>query len=124
MEVKEMIEFLKLGNLRVIENSQRDYGISHTCKNTVIYFTKEGSSIYDSYGNYKDSKTYNDLLIRLSRIVRIEKKMYGEYFPIWTKEDGLITQTEKFVKLRGRYYTINFLEQLIDKISEFKKLNI
>jgi hypothetical protein len=50
--------------------------------------------------------------------------MDSEYFPIWTKEEGIINQSENFVKLKDRYYTITFLEQLIDKINEFKKINI
>jgi len=122
MEIKEMIELLKHGDIRVFDESQSEYSISHTCNNTVIYFWRGG--YYTSYSNTEETKTYNELVERLSRIIRVEKRIDSEYYPIWTKEDGLITQTEQFVRLKGRYYTINFLEQLIDRIYDFKKINI
>lgn len=122
MEVKEMIDLLKSGGIRVYDVSQSEYSISHTCNNTVIYFSNGG--FYTSYSNIEGRKTYDELVEQLSRIIRIEKRIDSEYYPIWTKEDGLITQTEQFVRLNGRYYTINFLEQLIEKINDFKKINL
>jgi hypothetical protein len=127
MEAKEMIEYLKQDDLKVIFESQVESKIRHTCNNTKIYFYYDGGT-YDSFGNEVNPEHggYNSTLLdMLSRIIRIEKTIDSkEYFPIWTKEDGEITQSDKFVKLNGRYYTIKFLEQLIDKISEFKKINI
>lgn len=122
MDVKEMIDLLKSGGIRVFDVSQSEYSISHTCNNTVIYFSNGG--FYTSYSNIEGRKTYDELVEQLSRIIRIEKRIDSEYYPIWTKEDGLITQTEQFVRLKGRYYTINFLEQLIEKINDFKKINL
>lgn len=126
MEPIEMIEFLKreskLGNVRV-EDSYGIYEISHTCNDTVIYFWAGGC--YASYNNHdENNSSYQGLLKRLTQVNRIEKYMDKQYYPIWTKEDGLITQTESFVILNGRYYTIKFLEQLLDKITDFKKINI
>ena len=117
-----MIEFLKQDGIHVIDASQNEYSISHTCNNTNMYFWRGG--FYDSYGNSEGANGYDNLLKRLSTIIRIEKRIDSEYYPIWTKEDGMINQTDKFVKLKGRYYTVEFLEQLIDKIIEFKKINI
>ena len=60
----------------------------------------------------------------LNKISRVERKIEKEYLPIWTKEDGLIENNEKFIKIKGKYYTIKFIENLFDKISEFKKINL
>ena len=38
MDIKEMIELLKIGDIRVFDVSQSVYTISHTRSNTVIYF--------------------------------------------------------------------------------------
>ena len=122
MEAKEMIDLLKLGRIRVITENQTVYDVAHTCNNTNTYLWSNGR--YNAYGNYEGANGYDQLLTVLSRIIRIEKKIGTEYYPIWTKEDGVITQSDKFVKLKGRYYTTEFLEQLIDKIIEFKNINI
>jgi hypothetical protein len=122
LEANKMIELLKKGDIRVVMESQSIFTISFTCNNRVIYFHNSGS--YDSYSVNPSGLSYKNLLGRLSSIIRIEKIIDSEYYPIWTKEDGEIIRGENFVKLRGRYYTIYFLEQLIDKISEFKKMNI
>lgn len=123
MDIKEMIELLKIGDIRVFDVSQSVYTISHTRNNTVIYFWDE-YRFYKSYNNIEGLPSYDELVELLSSIVRIEKKFDSEYYPIWTKEDGLITQTEQFVRLKGRYYTITFLEQLIDKVKDLKKINL
>ena len=117
-----MIELLKLGAIRVIDENQNEYTITHTCNDTNTYFWKGG--FYAAYRNIDDCEQFKFLAQRLTEIIRIEKFMDSEYYPIWTKEEGLITQNENFVKLNGRYYTIAFLEQLLDKITEFKRINI
>jgi hypothetical protein len=122
MEVNEMIELLKQGSIRVITDNQTAYFVTHTCNNTNTYFWNNGR--YIAYGNYEGANGYDQLQTVLSRVIRIEKHIDTDYYPIWTKEDGVITQSDKFVKLKGRYYTTAFLEQLIDKIIEFKKINI
>ena len=126
MDKKEIIELLKQGSIKVIEKNQQEYRITHTCNNTTIYFWLTGNDgLYSSYvNNDENCVTYHYLLKRLDDVIRIEKEFDNEYFPIWTKEDGLINQSEIFVKLNGRYYTIKFLEQLLLKIKEFKKINI
>lgn len=115
MEVKEMIQFLNQESIQVIYDSEQVFSISHTsCK---IYFWNGG--FYNSYEENDER-----LISVLSSIVRIEKKIDSEFYPIWTKEDGIINQNENFVKLNGKYYTIKFLELLIEQIREFKKINI
>lgn len=122
MKTNEMIELLKGGAVKVIDENQLEYTITHTCNNTNTYFWRGG--FYSAYRNIDDCNEYRQLEKLLSQIIRIEKYIDSEYYPIWTKEDGLITQTEHFVKLHDRYYTISFLEKLIDKVKEFKKINL
>ncbi len=122
MEALEMIEFLKQGSIRVVGSNQSVYTINHTSNDTVIYFWNSG--YYSSFSNEPEGRNYNSLLEKLSTIIRIEKEMDSEYYPIWTKEDGIIQQGENFVRLKGRYYTVRFLEKLIDQIIDFKKINI
>ena len=98
MEAKEMIELLKLGDIRVVDQSQVEYEIKHTCHDTTVYFWNGGN--YSSYDKENEEK-YAKLVERLSRIVRIEKEINSKYYPIWTKEDGLIPQNEYFVRLKG-----------------------
>ena len=91
-----------------------DFNLSHS----VVYFK--------GVTNYKQLDTANkgEISDYLSNIVRIERQFEGETHPIWTIEDGIISQNEKFVRLHGKFYTIKFLEELIDKIKEIKNLNI
>ncbi len=127
MEPKEMIEFLKQDSLRVFEGSYTVYDIRHTNSETTIYFWNFNGypNSYSSYvNNQEDSGSYQSLLKRLSEITIIEKRIDSEYYPIWTKEDGLITQNENFVRINGRYYTIKFLEQLLSNISESDSIKI
>jgi hypothetical protein len=35
-----------------------------------------------------------------------ERRFEKEYLPIWTKEDGIIQNDEKFIKIKGKYYRI------------------
>jgi hypothetical protein len=127
MEPKEMIEFLKQGSLKVYEGKDMVHTISHTCNGTNIYFYDHRSSqtYYSSYNNNnEESESYQQLLKRLQGIHRIEKLIDSKYYPIWTKEDGIIIQSDKFVKLNGKYYTIKFLEKLLKKFKDFQNINI
>lgn len=65
-----------------------------------------------------------ELTKRLNDVVRIEISHNGDYYPVWTKEDGIIELNQMFVRLNGRYYTIPFLEDLINKVQDFKTINI
>ena len=51
----------------------------------------------------------------------VEKKFGEERYPIWTIDDGIIEDFTHFVKIRGKYYTINQIECIFDKIEEIKK---
>lgn len=123
METMDMIKFLRQDinddSIRVICDTEEVYRIEN--KSNSIYFWRGNYELFDIYEDI--NKLDHKLIKKLSKIVRIEKKMDSDFFPIWTKEDGLINQTENFVKLNGRYYTIKFLEQLLIKIQEIKKIN-
>lgn len=56
-------------------------------------------------------------------MVRIEIIHNDEYYPVWTEEDGIIQLNQAFVRLNGRYYTIPFLEGLINKFNDIKAIN-
>ena len=123
MDTMDMIRFLRQDlsddSIRVITDTDDIYRIEN--KSHSIYFWKYGYTLFDIYDDI--NKLDKNLIDKLSKIVRIEKKIDSEFFPIWTKEEGLITQTDQFVRLNGRYYTIKFLEQLLTKIQEIKQLN-
>jgi hypothetical protein len=123
MDTLDMIRFLRQDlsddSIRVISDTDDIYRIQN--RSHSIYFWKFG---YERFDIYEDiNKLDQKLIIKLSNIVRIEKKIDSDYLPIWTKEEGLITQTDQFVRLNGRYYTIKFLEQLLTKIQEIKQFN-
>lgn len=84
--------------------------------NCSIYFQREGT--YNRFELDEDeriAKYLNDF------VVRIEKKMDDEYFPIWTREDGIIEDYSHFVKVRGKYYSIKQLESIFEEIEAIKK---
>ncbi|HAH22806.1 MAG TPA: hypothetical protein DCL77_03415 [Prolixibacteraceae bacterium] len=123
MEPTEMIKLIIDGTIRVFFDGSEYSFTPELNRNNTFYFWLNPQS-YDSYKNVKIDHPDANLIARLSTLTRIEKLMGSEYYPIWTKEDGLITQTENFVRLNGRYYTIQFLEELLDKITDFKRINI
>ena len=87
---------------------------------------------FNNYGNricFSNNRAYawydftlkdDGLIERLSYITRVEKNIDGQFYPIWTKEDGEFENTVNFVKLNGRYYSIVFLEQLLNIIAKVK----
>lgn len=84
--------------------------------NCSVYFQREGT--YNRFELDEDeriAKYLNDF------VVRIEKKMDDEYFPIWTREDGIIEDYSHFVKVRGKYYSIKQLESIFEEIETIKK---
>ena len=86
--------------------------------NCSIYFQREGGGTYNRFELDEDeriAKYLDDF------VVRIEKKMDDEYFPIWTREDGIIEDYSHFVKVRGKYYSIKQLESIFEEIETIKK---
>ena len=84
--------------------------------NCSIYFQREGT--YNRFELDEDeriAKYLDDF------VVRIEKKMDDEYFPIWTREDGIIEDYSHFAKVRGKYYSIKQLESIFEEIETIKK---
>lgn len=119
-----LLELIKENGLLVYEESGV-YVIQLNTSNTSIYFTQNGGNeYYTRYSLSKEDKTYISLIERLTKINRVEKKIENEYLPIWTIEDGLIENNEKFIRIKGKLYTIRFIENIFDKISEFKKINL
>ncbi|WP_104381715.1 hypothetical protein [Sphingobacterium sp. HMA12] len=116
MELEKFIRDLKKDWVKVVEESQRIQYIEISGAFTFWNQNRRTSPYTTLYGD--------ELAEKLDKIIRIEIRQEGEYYPVWTREDGIIDLNEKFVRLNGRYYTIPFLENLINKIDEFKRLNI
>ena len=49
------------------------------------------------------------------KVVRIENEINGEWKPVYTKFDGVITPEEPLVKVGSKYYTLKFLEDIINQ---------
>lgn len=97
-------------------------------------FSYNGSSIY--FRHFNGQQTYStydrfywsqeeDILKYMDNIVRIDKNMDGEYYPLWTIEEGFVKEGQSFIKLNGKYYSSTFLEKLLNSITEIRSnLNI
>jgi hypothetical protein len=57
----------------------------------------------------------------MDRIVRVDEYMSGEYYPVWTLEEGFVQEGQTFIKLKGKYYSAKFLEKLLDQIADIQK---
>ena len=123
METQEIIKFLQQDNLRVVTSYHKTFYVKHTGTFDAIYFNTLGTQ-YKSYSVSINHPNYQSLERQIQSIIRIEKKLDEEYYPIWTKNDGFITESDKFVKLKGKYYTHRFLEKLIDILVDFKEITL
>lgn len=121
MKPEQIIELLKEPNLRVFDKNNVEYMVKHSSGYNTIYFWAGG--FYDRFAT-EIEEDYKNLIQWVPNLQRIEKEMDSEYLPIWTKVDGIIDINEKFVRLNGRYYTINYLEKLLDKIKDFKNIEL
>jgi hypothetical protein len=119
MEPKELYEFLLEGyspsnSIWVYFEIGQPRRFWH---NSVSVYFQDEAGYYDSFGLCEKENIYK----YVSRIVRVEKKFGEERYPIWTIDDGIIEDFTHFVKIRGKYYTINQIECIFDKIEEIKK---
>ncbi len=114
MNKEEILSLLDQDSIRIVTDFQ-----------AIQYAEVSGSSVYFRFipnsggqGPYERfSRSDEKLDQRLNSIIRIEKKYNDRYYPIWTKDDGIIDINEKFVRLNGKFYTIAFLEDLLRKNS-------
>jgi len=51
------------------------------------------------------------------KVVRIEKEINGEWKPVYTKYDGIISSDEPMAKIGYRYYTEKYLQHILDKFA-------
>ena len=119
MTQEEKLEFLKeLNRARVYYNwgdsAEFDYN------NFSVYFRHyNGRNSYSTYDRF--SWTEKDAILSyMDLIVRIDKKLDTEYYPLWTVEEGFVKEGETFIKLRGKYYSATFLEKLLDSVDRLK----
>ncbi|MBQ7422184.1 MAG: hypothetical protein IJV27_08595 [Prevotella sp.] len=95
-----------------------DFGGCRDCwhNSGSIYFQQANGGFYDRFSLNDNEKIAN----YLSHVVRVEKSFDGEYYPIWTREDGVIEDFTRFVKVRGKYYSIKQLESIFERIETLK----
>jgi len=115
MEQKELFELLLKAKSSVV---YYDNGESRNCWSNTgsIYFQLLNCSYYDRFGLTEEEKLFK----YLEKIVRVEKKIDGNKYPIWTKDDGVIEDYRHFVEIKGKYYTIKQLEHIFEEIEEIK----
>jgi len=119
MTREEKLEFLKsLKRARVYyeagNSAEFDYNDSS------VYFRHyNGGKSYQNYDRYYWDET-EKILSYMDLIVRIDKKLDSDYYPLWTVEEGFVKEGETFIKLRGKYYSATFLEKLLDSIDRLK----
>lgn len=51
------------------------------------------------------------------KVVRIEKEINGEWKPVYTKFDGIISSNEPMAKIGYKYYTEKYLQHILDKFA-------
>ena len=119
MNLEQFIRDLNEGWVKVVDQDQRVSYVERKRLVSSFYFWSEPrwAPPYDVFSG-------EELTKKLNKIIRIEIPYENDYYPVWTKEDGVIDLNEKFVRLNGRFYTIPFLEDLIRKVGDFKKINI
>ena len=95
------------------------YGHADNCyaNSSSFYICSKGDPYYSRF-SLKDEKGKEEYL---NAIVKVEKEIDGEFFPIWTREDGIVKDYEQFVRINGRYYTIAQLEHIFSAIESIKK---
>ena len=119
MTREEKLDFLKsLKRARVYyewgDSAEFDYN------NSSVYFRHyNGGKSYSTYDRFYWDET-DKILSYMDVIVRIDKKLDTEYYPLWTIEEGFVKEGEKFIKLRGKYYSATFLEKLLDSVDRLK----
>lgn len=119
MTREEKLEFLKgLKRARVYY----EWGASaeFDFNDSSIYFRHyNGGNSYSTYDRYYWDEM-DKILSYMDLIVRIDKKLDTEYYPLWTLEEGFVKEGETFIKLRGKYYSATFLEKLLDSVDRLK----
>ncbi len=87
-----------------------------------FYVWWTGSTLYyNQLGNFKGPGCAhhawggNEIYAFFRKVVRIENEINGEWKPVYTKFDGVITPEEPLVKVGSKYYTLKFLEDIINQ---------
>lgn len=114
METKELFELLLKSNPTTVFYKG---GESRNCwqSSGSIYF-QIGGSFYDRFSLDEKEQIYK----YLENIIRVEKEIDGDKYPIWTVDDGIIEDLNHFVRIRGKYYTVNQQERIFEQIEEVK----
>ena len=117
--VKKLV-FIKTLNSPYIHYSS---GLSSkvTCdEHCMSVYHYNGRQTYSNRDHFGWEKDHGKIMSLMDSVVRIDEYMDGEYYPVWTLEEGFVQEGQTFIKLNGKYYSAKFLEKLLDKISDLK----
>ena len=98
-----------------------NYSVYYKSNRTNMYFSQ---TLY--YENHRELVYDHNTLKHISNeqldIVRVERKSdNGEYYPIWTRVDGDILDSECFLNINGKNYTRKFVEELFTQMTKLNK---
>ena len=98
-----------------------NYSVYYKSNRTNMYFSQ---TLY--YENHRELVYEHNSLKHISNeqldIVRVERKSdNGEYYPIWTRVDGDILDSEGFLNINGKNYTRKFVEELFTQMTKLNK---
>ena len=80
-----------------------------------LYYNQLGDFKGPGYAHYAWGS--KEIYAFFRKVVRIEKEINGEWKPVYTKFDGIISSDEPMVKIGYRYYTEKYLQHILDKFA-------
>lgn len=95
-------------------------GINEKCwfSTASIYFQDPVSGFYEriELTNEEQIESY------LDNIVKVEKDVNNKPLIIWTKENKTLIEFSGLIQIRGKYYTEQYLSDILDKIRTVKSV--
>ncbi len=114
-KINELFELLVSSGSTII-TKENGFVYPKCYANSCSYYLFNKDGYYVSFGlNIKKEKERI-----LDNVIRVEKTIDGETYPIWTIEDGIVKDFEHFVRIKGKYYTVAQLERIFDEFEELK----
>ena len=80
-----------------------------------LYYNQLGDFKGPEYAHYAWGS--KDIYAFFRKVVRIEKEINGEWKPVYTKFDGIISSDEPMAKIGYKYYTEKYLQHILDKFA-------
>ena len=122
MNNTEKLSFIKSLNSPYVHwSSNLSSRVSYD-EHRISFYHYNGRDTYSTYDHLGWKKDMEKILKSMDNIIRIDEYMDGEYYPVWTLEEGLVQEGQTFIKLKGKYYSAKFLEKLLDQIADVRKV--